>query len=396
MAMAKMVSAAQLECVEDYDAFSGWLEGFVAKNGGVIPTKSWFDQVQETHKMIRHTLGGVRKDITVCAKDCAIEIDNRIMERGAKILWELAALKNFNVLKSLAGKRSLTCDCTEQERETLSYGVYRDGKTPDRELTLKFMSMFLQPKIQTAPHRFVSTTGFLSEMAYHAKPYGPQKDTARLLSELGKLHGEAKKKNESAVVRVSTSAKAFMLLGHCGPDRGSCFRQCGCGELDKVALGLSDNTFVVVVYKNDKPVTRAWGQIQYTRDGGQRPLVVHICNVYNRNIPCGVAEAVLRQTAALLAGGSKVPTEVGLLKDHVDDYMVYLNGDFRISAGPRGELDDDLYLDTHTTHLHEDDGFHLGTKCPSCGEIFPDSHNFNHENEEDEDSRMVCRECSGG
>jgi len=379
------------QIIEDYDAFQQWMTEFVHKNGGIVPTRQWFDEVQDHHQRLRQFLGGVRKDIQVDAEYCATTVTASVEKRGLEILLKLAEtgspnygnLKQFGVLSRARIYRN--DDGYGFDFAVLDKNI-QHGVRPSQELVTSIMKQFLQPTIQLAPHRFISTTKFLSQAAVERT-----KEQLSLISELGKLHGEVKKKGDRLTARVSTSAKAFMLLGHCGPDKNSCFGQSGGRQLDKLALGMSNETFVIVLYKEDKPVARAWGQVQHD---GKETMVVHVCNVYSKNIPCGVVEAALKDVAVFLTGNNKSIATTDVLGELEEDHSIYLNGDMRISAGMKKTLDGSRgFLDTCDTDLCTNDGFHRGFMCSQCHTVYNNLDCF--QDRDGEPGPLVCESCQG-
>jgi hypothetical protein len=69
-------------------------------------------------------------------------------------------------------------------------------------------------------------------------------------------------KEDNAFVKISTALEAFVMLGHYGPDTGSCF---GFGKeryTNKYRLAHRKNTFVCLISREKdfaKPIARCWG-----------------------------------------------------------------------------------------------------------------------------------------
>jgi hypothetical protein len=384
---------AQVSIAEEYGVFYDWLMPFVRKNGGVVPTERWFIAVQQKHKKLRQFLGGVRKDIHIDAENCSAAVNANVKKRGLEILTKLAVignscigpLKEFGVLSRVVQNRmGYARDGENDNHATVVFGLLRDGVRPSQEQITKVMERYLQPTIQLAPHRFISTTKLLSQFVD-----GRSKEQSTLISELGKLYGEVKARRDPLLARISTSAKAFMLLGHCGPDKDSCFGQSGGRQLDKIALGISEETFVIVLYKDDKPVTRAWGQVQYHAD---KTPIVHVCNVYSRNIPCGVAEAALKEVAVFLTGDKQAAVIVGALGDARGDCRIYLNDDMRISAGQKDDIhNEELVLDIESVLIKISDGLHKGFMCSECKTMYDSLDDFGDRGPDG--CGLTCRDC---
>lgn len=69
----------------------------------------------------------------------------------------------------------------------------------------------------------------------------------KILSDLGGEWKNNQSKKGEYNVTISCTPRAFVLLGHYGPDESSCFRQGSSGTLDKWVYGQSPNTSVITI-----------------------------------------------------------------------------------------------------------------------------------------------------
>lgn len=87
----------------------------------------------------------------------------------------------------------------------------------------------------------------------------------RFLSSLGDKWSNFRSGEIDLEVTISTTPKAFMLLGHYGADDCSCFQNGGEREFDKIELARYPNTFVVTLHtlgEQRQNVGRAWGKME--------------------------------------------------------------------------------------------------------------------------------------
>lgn len=213
--------------------YNQWLHaGFFQRNGGWYPhdIAEWFNKVQDSHRDICNFLNA---DI-IC--------------------------RSYN-LDSLQKPIDTNVEPAKSIIDRILYIA------PTFCQDYKFTrSVFEYPVASIGNHDAVKVSKMLTR---YAKDYGIAteyiKELDKLLSSLGEIWAKSRTNQSSLNVTLSTTPKAFTLLGHYGPDNNSCFRQGSTSPYDKFIFGQSKNTFVVTVSKfdekkkKDKNVARAFG-----------------------------------------------------------------------------------------------------------------------------------------
>jgi hypothetical protein len=207
---------------DSFEDFNKWFsDSFLIRNGGFSPThvKHWFNRVTNSHFKLREFLGGTRVTRT----------------------YKLEANQNpagRNEIEPIADKiLSILPDYL------VEYGYNRD--------------IFLLPSIPDGTHR-------ATKVSKHVRTYATVRlkfdenikdklaEIDKALSELGAIWARSRVSTSELEIELSTSAKAFCLLGHYGPDQDSCFRQGSNSDKDKYILSQSENTFVISIAKYNK------------------------------------------------------------------------------------------------------------------------------------------------
>jgi hypothetical protein len=256
--------------VENYEEFEQWHNSFESGTRyNYCCSRTWFDHVQERHQELRKTIGGIRihsalelKDYQRAASEssCRVTID--------QIVGLLPGYLGF-------------------------YGLNRRD--------------FLVPTLPSGM-RIGKHLIFYAERI--AKLNREQIQTLNnLIARLGEHWANARTTKQTIHTTLTTSAKGFVLLGHYGPDNGSCFGQTSANVSHKYNLAERENTFVLLIKNNkgrvDEPqnsqntIARMWGFYKSNINGG----TVNFCNFYARNsqydnLLNGNALEICRQQAA--------------------------------------------------------------------------------------------------
>jgi hypothetical protein len=246
----------------DKDEFLKWQQDFINRNGGIKVPHTWFDEVEANHAALREKLGGVTKVFTIEFKESIIDLDFKIIH---PLTWDLVTLipRYFHEYKL--------------RRIDLKIPVVQSGK---------------QFGMRRAKHiQFWMKKNNVSEDII--------KVVNNILSKLGEHWSAAKTKDIVMKVMISTDPKAFSMIGHYGPDNGSCFRQRSSNQLHKYHLGRYLNSYVVLVGETDNLMvedtinnpnaivkSRAWGLANkdltiYSVLNNYTQTSYHIGNVYN-------------------------------------------------------------------------------------------------------------------
>lgn len=230
--------------------FFDWLnKSFLTRHGGFFPKfqDRWYNNVEDTHKDLRELIGGVRlnKQITINSKQNPAPINQYgdLADGICKVLPEYLDFYGFD------------------------------------------KSIFALPSIPQGNHNVIKLSKHIfnhANVRYHNGLL--QSDDLRkidkLISELGTVWSKNKCNSMTVDVSLSTSHKAFALLGHLGPDNNSCFNQQSDKPQHKYTLGQSKDTFVITVSQynkekgKDKNLARCIGFLSYNKK------VFHTSNFY--------------------------------------------------------------------------------------------------------------------
>jgi hypothetical protein len=208
-------SVAYPDKLED---FLKWVETFKKKYGGWYPhdIKGWYNRVEKSHASIRNTLLGdkVRKEF----------------------IFDLKSQQN-----------PISAEDAEPHINEILKIV------PDYLIDYKFQKdAFLKPIVQDGTHNAYKVSKHVRTYAEKVYHHSPEKNAVlkpldKALAQLGELWKKARSSDTQLEATISTSPRAFLLLGHYRPDVDSCFRQGSDKTKDKYALGQTPNTFVVSI-----------------------------------------------------------------------------------------------------------------------------------------------------
>lgn len=236
---------------DDNTKFLTWFGDFIGRHEGFKPSNvsRWFDRVEKSHTSLRALLGGTR------------------FEKKIKIKSQQGSLNPEDVYDEVNVINQLLPGF-------LNYHGYD-------------ASVLLTPNINQGSHS--STRIAKTIQTYAAKQVKDRRLTTNglqeietMLSKLGEKWGKARTSDIELDVTITTSAKAFALLGHYGPDIDSCFRQGSERPIQKYVLGQTDNSFVCLISQHDKVknkdrvVSRSFGFFT------DELKIAHFCNYYFR------------------------------------------------------------------------------------------------------------------
>lgn len=235
--------------------FNIWLnnpnkpKGFKIRHGGFFPCDidKWHDKVEENHQDIRNWLGGVRKSIII-----------KLNAQQNQASEELARPIINSILNTIPDY--LNC-----------YGFDE--------------SVFLSPSIRQGTHNSIRVGKHIRSYAENYLRNDPSRDYTlrdldRKLAALRTIWAKAKTQPSTLEVTLTTSPRAFVLLGHYGPDADSCFRNGSDKTADKFVMGQSKDSFVLVISKLNEgtskfeQVARAFG---FTSNNFK---YISVCNFY--------------------------------------------------------------------------------------------------------------------
>ncbi len=337
---------------DTFEEFEKWLGNFLERNKGYCPhnIKKWWTKVEASHTNIRQKLGGVRKEYL-------FDIKSQQTPASKKDVDPIAD----EILRLVPG--------------------YLEGYQLTRDV-------FLLPTITQGTHSAFKLTkhikgyadqlykqGVLSELNY--------KGLEKPLSKLGEVWAKAKTSEIQLEATISTSAKAFVLLGHYGPDPDSCFRNGSDKTRDKFVLGQSPDTFVISISKKKENkdkfvnVSRCFGFL--SSNYSQTCL-----NTMNYYATPGFAEGdgieVLKRIASDI-----LQDEVELHENIVEvtEGYVFQNpyGRWSFSKGKNSRMSRIPYT-PDINHIKKFD-------CPQCGQRYPSDERW-----EDVDDIYICHKCA--
>ncbi len=326
---------------EKWPDFKSWYEDFESKHShSDLANEAWFDKVQEQHQAIRELIGGIRLGRKVnlqAAQDAADE-------KACKPLF--AQLEN--ILPTIR------------------------SNIPDEN-----MNKLLMPTISLGSHKALRTgkaiNSWASNILHNDRNKAAKlKQVNNIVAKLGQYWARSRTDNVEHDVLLTTSARAFALLGHYGPDGDSCFKQGSGNQHFKYNLAQCENSYVLLI-KNAKSrnIARMWGFPSKKFD------VFNICNVYFKE---GVQEGNMIETLKSFFGS--------ILKTNIDEMRMFEN---KIDVGEEVYQNDYgnwsfTALDKIGHQVLNTD--HLGFKCPHCDEKYDNQEDWGEVDEE-----MVCENC---
>lgn len=274
------------EEIESYETFSKWSNSFFERYGGMRPRlPNWFNDVQKAHEDIREIIGDVRSSTIV-------EVE------GFQGTPDVDACKP--IIDAIFNKLPYLYGDTPIRKEHLFSPTLSNGRKTGKAL-LQYAERY--SKVQYPDPNIAKA--FLDIL---------NNDVAKL----GEQWAKVKTTDQEVVCLITTAAKAFVALGHFGPDNNSCWGQSGGNCNHKYLLGTIPDTFVCLIKTTSSRVEepldsktvlgRLWGFI--------RNDIVNFCNFYPAPGFCeGNALEICRGAAASILG--EHPEDISVLKDKI-------------------------------------------------------------------------------
>lgn len=212
--------------------FWNWFGPFYKNLGGKTTYEKWPEQVVCKHRALIKKLGSDEIRRTISLGEMQIPLDNFVISEFS--------------YKMPAAIRQYYSEYGYYSYDLLKYPTIQHGK-------------FVGMKVSKHMQRWASK---------HMKDPNQINYLSKTLSELGEQWAKCQIKNYEVEIVLTTKPEAFAMLGHYPPDHkaGSCFRQRGCRNIDKFALGEHPRSFVLLAGKNiDVPnnisgvTSRMWG-----------------------------------------------------------------------------------------------------------------------------------------
>jgi hypothetical protein len=247
------------ETEEKYTSFSRWNTSFVDKEGGhghsyTNKVKSFFDKVQDAHEEVRKAIGGIR--LTCSIETPKPEDDVQIDVKGPEKTIE-------NILSHLPN-------------------YLRDSNLTKEDL----YSPTLPDGIKTTKHILKYASKKLDDYnnLLYGAPYVCMESVSKHVAQLGSDYTAKNPTGTTYGVVLTTAARAFLSIGHFGPDNGSCFGQGRQNYNHKFHIGVSPDTFVLLIKKklgklheatnSPDTVARMWGFYSKNK--------ISFCNYYSK------------------------------------------------------------------------------------------------------------------
>lgn len=334
----------------------GWYDSFHRRHGGFRPSgraADWMEDCDRTHTELRKMLGGVRVHRTYeLGEDTGRLTDEQVF----KFYVELES-----IIKTDPGY-------TDAMQADLYHLI------PSRHLAEQYR--------RTDHHYGTKTSKWITSQLRCLTLYSEtRKSLDKWLSKLGEAWGRLKGCKDTVSVTLSTSPKAFALVGHYGPDRESCFRQGASRTSNKYMLAVTPQTFVVVIRgctddqeeeDCERNLVRCWGWWEPEGD---------VWNVANFYFASGTREAIalraLKKLFTELSG-----KDVHFFEDKMSVREIVYHNEYLNWSFSSEKTISDQYLDAVQVK---------SVKCPSCGEAYDSDEDFS-----EVDGELVCTSCYEG
>jgi hypothetical protein len=248
-----MVSTA----VSKYEKFKEWYDEFLIKNprgyGMLIKAdQNWYNKCLENHKVINEIIDG--KSVVIQHKFANLQLPANT-DRAERSIQGI-----LNYIPNYLGKYGY-------EKKVLYFPVLPDGMKTGKHI-IGYIN------------RFDKTQYIFSDEK--------KKEIEKYISILGEEWAKTRKDECEVTSILSTNPKAFISIGHYGPDSKSCLKNGGCNEKHKYVMATDlGNSFVLIVRTSSKTgkielnsknnYARMWGF--YQKDTG----TVNFCNFYSND-----------------------------------------------------------------------------------------------------------------
>lgn len=228
------------------------------------------------------------------------------------------------------------------------------------------------PNIQVGDHKSTKISKAISKF-YQSDAYSFDKRdiVQRLISLLGDMWNKYKTQKRKGIVTISTNPKGFILIGHYGPDKESCFREGSTSPNDKWVFSQTPNTVVLTYAEQNedgkwKNISRSMGVVNPDNKS------LHLSNCYFAK---GVREGDLidvYRVAWEKVTGSKSYYVEGRLKFCRDRDKIYANEFGRWSFVQNPDSAKCLKVNKPQANLY---GLYTHS-CAKTGRTFKDDRHF--------------------
>lgn len=243
---------------ESLSEFMEYYKSFAERHGdNHLDLDLWFARVQKYHQNIREKIGGIRHSYTIKLSNNDKEI----------VFTPEEAI--YNVWRSIYN----LCDSESGNRYSKSMKIV-DELIKDGILPKGFESSY----IIDSHSRKRKSSKIILDKFNKLKLF----ELESIVSKFGQFWTKSiiplECKDLEVDINLTTSAKAFILLGHYGPDSDSCFNSNGDNWDNKFTLGQTEDTFVILISdpQTKKNLARLWGW--YSKE----IEALHFCNIYRR------------------------------------------------------------------------------------------------------------------
>lgn len=272
---------------QTYSDFLEWFKKFNQRwcDTAITPNKQWFENVENSHDLVREKIGGVSIEKIVSVKQQNGPADRDL---GMKVIQEL--------------------------ENCLTTSIYGTGFVQSLQLSNINKEDLLYPTITIGTHNSMKTSKFLSRlMSKYSRNYDEYQDK---ISDMGKLWAKSKSKNATYQIELNTTAEAFVKLGHYDVDHDSCFKQNGGNKYDKLLLAQHKDTFIVTIKEKGKYIARGWGFYN------NKSSVFNVCNLYlGKGVKEGDVLAALREFFKQLLGCEEINIHESKISVEIDVYQ---------------------------------------------------------------------------
>lgn len=193
--------------------FHSFFDPYIFKHRGFVPPNVdlWFDKVEQNKVNIRKLISGHK-------------------------------LQKFYTIAS--SQSSLPPDQTLQLAKELEQYLPRYFQDYKYDHTI-----FNNPTIPNGSHNSIKVTKHIRTYAqqFLGKDHPYLKNVDLFLNKLGEAWAKVRSSDCKLEITISTWAKAFVLLGHYGPDEDSCWRQGSNHPHDKYIFGQAKDSFVITI-----------------------------------------------------------------------------------------------------------------------------------------------------
>lgn len=249
--------------LEKEEVFVRWVEDFVRRSDGILPERNWLQRVDKAHQKIRKQIGDVR-----CIVDIKLDKNSGCTNVPKRLLNELEGF-----VGTIVGKEGLN-------KAKIDFSILNDVTTVDNHKREVRTSRFIRRQLEKVVKDHISTVkknGSASPLTFSHI----MSTIDRRLSDIASSQLIADPGDEYRMI-FTTSAKAFLLLGHYGPDNDSCFRNKRDNEHNKFTLGLCQDSAVIILQlkkKGDKSfsnISRYWAFLSQDHKSA-----IAVCNGYH-------------------------------------------------------------------------------------------------------------------